>query len=406
MVVPLLRGLPGLGGSPASAERRRANSLTNALRSAKDSALRIAEDKSHRSSLAFTNWKAKAQDLATAAASAASSRRSTAAKEEEEQKVRNLCSMGFSPAAARLALRRTGADTALACNWLLEEKNQGAILAAEAKDAYAPEVSPKRPAAAFPNPEEFLELEASADLAEEDDAGAGLGMGAAPSRSPAHHVAAAAAVGEGRDSIASQAMPRCRPAMEAHAGADAEPCEGLLWSSPRPGSSAGVGSSGSCASCQSTARSSAAVRPAVGGGQRPPPAPCTPRGTTSQVPDGVVESPAPTHRGCATEPSHRHRGSVASHLEGDVDSIGETASELSSSVQQADAPPLAGAAKPVEDEEFEVPLPPSSTFWDWPLSRQEKKERLWMLERNLQMMDKKILLRELVQLRVDQRWLR
>mmetsp|Transcript_56334 Transcript_56334/g.167566 ORF Transcript_56334/g.167566 Transcript_56334/m.167566 type:complete len:469 (-) Transcript_56334:90-1496(-) len=456
MVVPLLRGLPGLGAA-SSAERRRANSLTNAIRTAKDNALRIAEDKSQRGSQVFTNWRAKAHDLAAAAAAATSNRRPTPVKEDEDQKVRDLCSMGFSPTAARLALRRTGADVFLACNWLLEDKNQSMILMAEAKEACAAEAgqaaeagevyrmqaSPcaagsSRPTAAFPSPEEYLELEAPADLAEVDT-GAGLGMGtgshcgtATKARSEESAGLVPLALVKGSTAVAScQASPRCRPALEACAETEAEPCEGLLWrsepsSSPRPRSSAGgTSSADGFASCMSTERSaatSAGPRPTSGkspaaAGQRPPTAPWTPRCTPRQALDGVLESPAFANRGCATEPVNRiHRenlpcnvesypDSSASDVEDEAESNGETASEFSSVVQQAKGLPLVGAEKPVDESEFEVPLPPASTCWDWPLSKHEKKERLWMLDRNLQMMDRKILLRELVQLRVSQRQL-
>lgn len=429
MVVPLLRGLSGLSNNSA-AERRRASSLTNALRSAKDNAMRIAEDKSARGSQVLTTWKAKAQEMAAAAAAARSSRKSVALKEEGAQTVRDLCNMGFTPAAARLALRRSGTDITVACHWLLEDENQGEILAAEAKDpqtqeALAPAALGGRPAAAFPSPEEYLELEGREDL-EKADTGAGLGMGSPQS-----------------SGAIAKASPRCGSALDACSSTDVEPCEGSVWSSPRPPSSfVGNACASGFASCISTARSSATGKP--------PAAPRTPKASPRQGKDEAAESPVASSRECATEPARRtNRGDLTSDEESqptgplalslplpaaaeparralhsdlaseedsqpvssasdpeeeeEADGNGDSASEFSSSVQRTDDASLAGASKPVDESEFEVPLPPSGASWEWPLSRNEKKERLWMLEKNLQTMDKKILLRELVQLRVTQR---
>lgn len=49
--------------------------------------------------------------------------------------------------------------------------------------------------------------------------------------------------------------------------------------------------------------------------------------------------------------------------------------------------------------EAPVYVPPDSKSWDWPLSRHEKKSRLHMVERDMDLMDRKALLTELVQLR-------
>mmetsp|Transcript_76421 Transcript_76421/g.224212 ORF Transcript_76421/g.224212 Transcript_76421/m.224212 type:complete len:444 (+) Transcript_76421:73-1404(+) len=435
MVVPLLKGLSGLSNASASSERRRANSLTNGLRSAKDNAIRIAQDKSARGSLVLTTWRAKAQDFAAAAAAVAatSNRKSSAFREvEDEQKVDELCSMGFSDAAARLALRRSGNYTAMACHWLLEEQNRREIRAAEAKGAQAQEASAcaacsSKPTQSFPSPEEYLELEAKADLAEDDngaglgmgtgqqcgtlpkdDTGAGLGMGAGQKCGTLPKDVGAGHRGSGPGSAACQASPRCRPALEA---AEAEQGEGLGWSSPRPASSTG-GASGF------TSRASTARSAVSGTGPRPAPSrpqAWTPRFTPRPAEGGVLGSPAPPCRGCATEPRparcsnfpdvQSNASGAASDSEDEAEGNGDNASEFRSSVPQTDDTSLAGAANPVDDSEFEVPLPPASASWDWPLSRPEKKERLFMLERNLQMMDRKILLRELVQLRVSQRHL-
>jgi hypothetical protein len=47
-----------------------------------------------------------------------------------------------------------------------------------------------------------------------------------------------------------------------------------------------------------------------------------------------------------------------------------------------------------EEEAFPAPLPPDSACWDWPLSRQEKKARVRMLEHHINVVDKQSLKQE------------
>lgn len=57
----------------------------------------------------------------------------------------------------------------------------------------------------------------------------------------------------------------------------------------------------------------------------------------------------------------------------------------------------------LSEEEPELFLPPpDSDSWDWPLSREEKKSRVRMIERHVEIMDRRTLMQELVELRL--RW--
>jgi hypothetical protein len=48
-----------------------------------------------------------------------------------------------------------------------------------------------------------------------------------------------------------------------------------------------------------------------------------------------------------------------------------------------------------EEEEGQMPAPPESACWDWPLSRHEKKARVQMLERQMHAADRKCWMQEL-----------
>jgi len=50
--------------------------------------------------------------------------------------------------------------------------------------------------------------------------------------------------------------------------------------------------------------------------------------------------------------------------------------------------------------EIRLPAPPESESWDWPLSREEKKSRVRLLERQVNQLDRRTLIQELVELRV------
>merc|ERR1719367_922923 len=55
-----------------------------------------------------------------------------------------------------------------------------------------------------------------------------------------------------------------------------------------------------------------------------------------------------------------------------------------------------GEPPPLESDEFDgVPLPPSSSSWDWPLSRCEKMERAIFVDRQVLLADQRSLMEHL-----------
>lgn len=268
---------------------RRAQSVTDTFRSAKNSA-------SLRSSTVFASMRSKAQDLAIAASRKASSAAAVAKdalggspnnasgdmspEAVDKEKVREICNMGFSFAAARLALCRNGDDKAAACHWLLEEQNCDEIDSAEVAEIWAAGCSGSTGVhTAFANPEDYLFSEGLADLEGSFDDGRGLGMGR-----------------------------RC----------DGESCEA----------------------------------------------------------DNVIED---AQQLCQDE---------------DTEDMSKDEIVLNDDTMDQSCH---------SDVDMSAPLPPDSNFWDWPLSRHEKKERVLSLERELHTTDKQILMRELADLRVSWR---
>merc|ERR1712083_1006730 len=47
----------------------------------------------------------------------------------------------------------------------------------------------------------------------------------------------------------------------------------------------------------------------------------------------------------------------------------------------------------------ELPFPPASSAWDWPLSRVERKERVVMLDRQMLLVDQKVIQGQIEELR-------
>jgi len=52
-----------------------------------------------------------------------------------------------------------------------------------------------------------------------------------------------------------------------------------------------------------------------------------------------------------------------------------------------------------DDVSFALPVPPTSDAWDWPLSREEKKSRIDMIEDQIHLMDRRALLAKIKELR-------
>lgn len=66
-------------------------------------------------------------------------------------------------------------------------------------------------------------------------------------------------------------------------------------------------------------------------------------------------------------------------------------------VQEALEPSLADAVSTGPDV-CDLPAPPASSSWDWPLTRLEKKARVLMIDRQVVMMDREALVRQLTRL--------
>jgi len=371
--------------------------LGSHAKSARESALRVAEENGITNGKLLELGKAKAQSLfsqvqeSVASKRGPSTRRSSSAKKIEtkspgkagkgvydEELIAKIMEIGVSPVAARLALSKCeGIDkkhqSDVACNWLLEEKNREEIEAAEnaeveksAADDMTPSKEVSRDASCGESEEPVFVLArspAGRRVSKGSDDGRGLGFFMS------------------RRSL-SQPSPR------------AVPHPGRL--------SRGRVSTGSVDSGVGDSRPSLARRVSNG----------------SQTSTASEEfQPAMTPRGDetegleATEDGTSQAETGVARCDGDTASPKECEGEASVGGDAAcgdEDEPEIEEDEEEDDEEASAPLlsdpvPPHSQCWDWPLSRHEKKARVQMLERRMNAMDRSSLVKECKLLRTDLR---
>lgn len=347
-------------------------------KSAKEKAMSMAEENGIMSS--WSSMKAKAQSLTSqvSAKRATSTRRNSGAKSPSEQRaksagpvarnasskeeelIKKICDIGVSPIAAKLALSKVPAGIskihvpAVACNWLLDEKNIDEIEAAE---------------------NEEIEKSAAAALAQQGGSVEAPGVAPPCGKAAAHRDSVSSDDGCGLGFFMSrkslgQPSPR------------SVPVPGRL----SRGSFGGRISTGSMDSDADDSRTPLARRVSMGS-------------QTSAASEAEEHLAAMTPRGEEAENAHRPVMTPRSSgtddenepfLAAGGDADATTADEVACAEQEENDD---------DDEEAMAPLPPDSSCWDWPLSRQEKKARLVLTERRMNMMDRKELLGLKVQFR-------
>lgn len=361
----------------------RSKSVTGWMQSAKERAYRVAGD---RSSI-MHSMKARAQrgfDFASAAAAAATTGTSKvderkgssetssrfqyrprsrhavrtparkvpgghgipseneAAAGSDENHVESLTKAGWSPVAARLALCRSSGGVKSASTWLADETNSEEILAVEAAEMWAAEMMESKAQKSSSPALGFAED----SVAKVDEDGCGLGMGRP--RSPVVAKLQDEPVTPAREVRATISdspgfYARLYQKEELEQPGKLQPDESLqAQSSARRLSDAPTQASASSVQADSSARRL---------------------------------SDAPTQ--ASTRQSNA--GGCGSEDEQEVDEIMES------------------------HEEFVLPEPPDGGSWEWPLSRQEKKARVQLVDRQMNQLDKKSLIQALIKERMSSR---
>lgn len=396
-----------------------------------------------------------------------------------EQKVENICALGFSPVAARHALKRSHGNPDRACDWLFQDENAKEIEAIEKEqlpewalqtdsaDSAGGAEGCKVMVVRRTDPEEYLksalEDDADEDVAEEKrDDGRGLGTKRRSWLSAAPVASSSSSGASGRSSSSSgDAVPSGID--------DSEEEEQVLFAAP--------------ASSEQVAAPAPAPAPAPALAAPPPPAPSAGQVVVefalyntwfrasvvatrhaSSDPDGRGlthlisyhtggegnEWVALDRHGLRDSYGHKNvpfrwvsqarRLSSASAASNDHTAYAANASapqpvseSLTAENQEVVPHKLQFSPKPrrrsslnsqvssqcealcdMDSDEFEdmceeeaesegeirLPAPPESESWDWPLSREEKKSRVRLLERQVNQLDRRTLIQELVELRV------
>lgn len=341
----------------------RASSVFNIAKSAKDSIGRVASET--RGANIFEMFRSKAHNLSVAADGATrrapSARRNCAPKTQtqserssdgsdlvDDARVRQMCDMGFSNAAARLALAKSRGQLAIACNFLCDEANLAEIEAAEAADLDGTiEWFRARSSAADGDPsEEIPEPEAS--------------YSGCP-------------LSDGRETAVSN--------FESERGSDY--CQDSRRQSLRSDDGCGLGRFLNRESFPSPRQVPFPDR--LSRGTRDSLRRCSVSSAGSRVSNASD---------CAdSECEEFDRRSDSGRPDFTCSDMGTDDSEKllppreHSRIQEGDARPQ------------NAPLPPDSACWDWPLSRHEKKTRVHMIERQIFDMDRSTLLKEVDELR-------
>eukprot|EP00930_Biecheleria_cincta_P035430 TRINITY_DN2436_c0_g2_i2.p1 TRINITY_DN2436_c0_g2~~TRINITY_DN2436_c0_g2_i2.p1 ORF type:complete len:388 (+),score=87.40 TRINITY_DN2436_c0_g2_i2:96-1259(+) len=378
----------------------RSKSVTGWMKSAKERAYRVAGDRSAlMQSMVETarhetqRLKAKAQSVAEAAAAAAaaasgtskvdeckgsseSSRRfpyrprsrhavrtpsrkvpggdampseSDAATGSDETKVESLTKAGWSPVAARLALCRSSGGVKSASTWLADEANAEEVLAAEAAEMWAAELlESKGQKSSSPAPDCAEDLSAK-----EDDDGCGLGpfRPQSPKKVPELSDEPVTPAREVRATISDS------PGFITRLFQKDEELEGLVR-------------------CTSLAfrykEDHDESLPAQSSSRRLSDAP-TQASATSLHARRFSDAPTQASTG------QSNPGGCCSEDEQEVDEIMES------------------------HEELVLPEPPDGGSWEWPLSRQEKKARVQLVDRQMNQLDRKALIQALIRERMISR---
>jgi len=267
---------------------------------------------------------------------------SEAATGSDENHVESLTKSGWSPVAARLALCRSSGGVRSASTWLADEANTEEILAVEAAEMWAAEMlESKEQKSCSPAP-------CCADnfLAEEDADGCGLGMGRP--RSP---------------QVAKLPDEPVTPAREVRAIISDSPGFYARLYQKEELEEPGKLQPDESLQAQSSAR-------------RLSDAP-----TQASAASVQADSSARRFSDAPTQASTRlsNPGGCSSEDEQEVDDIMESY------------------------EELVLPEPPDGGSWEWPLSRQEKKARVQLVDRQMNQLDRKALIQALIKERISSR---
>jgi len=284
----------------------------------------------------------------------------------DENHVESLTKAGWSPVAARLALCRSSGGVQSASTWLADEANAEEILAVEAAEMWAAELLEKgkegnkssSSAAAHADAQEEACLFHSSGKGHEED-GAGLGMGRTQNpQASSKLLHAPASPAKARATIISS--PGFYERLYQKEEEELEELGSRPDSSSRRLSDAPTQASATCSQADSSTR-------------RLSDAPT--QATSSQADSSARRlSDAPTQ--ASTVQSHP---GGCSEDEQEVDEIIESS------------------------EDHVLPEPPVGGSWEWPLSREERKARVELLDRQMNQLDRKTLIQALIKERMSSR---
>lgn len=133
-------------------------------------------------------------------------------------------------------------------------------------------------------------------------------------------------------------------------------------------------------------------RPAFPAGPAPPVDPALPEWPAPPAGPVLPDGPAPT----VAEVTYAH-GSRSSQASSII-----SVSDLSDSGDEArlDDEELRALEAQVRNESRHVPIPPMTSCWEWPLSREEKKARVLLADKRVQLLDRQMLMEALVNERI------
>eukprot|EP00929_Paragymnodinium_shiwhaense_P008201 TRINITY_DN112146_c0_g1_i1.p1 TRINITY_DN112146_c0_g1~~TRINITY_DN112146_c0_g1_i1.p1 ORF type:complete len:507 (-),score=143.40 TRINITY_DN112146_c0_g1_i1:53-1480(-) len=336
----------------------------------------------------------KAAEKAAAAVGGPPAWSPTKEKSPAEVKLENICALGFSPDAARTALIKSGGNADLACHLLFE-----------ARDAAATNRSGER----------FALM----DEGEEEEDGSGTtpstvgGRAATSTSSSSSSSSSSSGSSSCRSSVASRQSPEeylNLALQEDEEGAEVEKESTSQRDHPfTPPRRTG-------------AKDDATIDDGRGLGTKRLSWVACPHALASARPqDGQADTPAaeasPSAGAGTNDEEEEERcearatevavGSPCRPLRHSMPSCSGSP-ETASAQQAVEEEERAAAAEELgmddeeEDELVGLMLPPQSDSWEWPMSRTEKKTRVHQLERHMQQLDKRTLMKELVELRV--RW--
>jgi hypothetical protein len=275
----------------------------------------------------------------------------------DEASVKQMCDMGFSDAAARLALGKSRGKLSVACNWLFDDANLPEIEAAEAADidGIIEWFRARSVSAEETGSEEMPERDDAEEMPEPDASCSRL------------------SVSEEREPPISTEVRRQSLQSDDGCGLGRF-LNRQSFPSPRQVPLPGRLSRGTCDSARRSSTSSTGSRASIASEGE-----CAELERSSDFgrPSSVCSNYSRDESKNVLPPAAASQEVVVNG------SCGET----------SDSKPQSPRAL----------LPPDSTCWDWPLSRHEKKTRLQMIERHILAMDRKSLLKEVDELRKSSR---